>query len=101
MSDTPAPGTPLQIQIDIDPVTAQGSFINLAVVNHTDTEFTVDMLYLQPQAPRATVRARAILTPRHMKRLLLAMQSSVDKYERAFGEIDLGNVPHFPGVPLN
>ncbi len=97
MPDKPQPQA-VQVQIEIDPATAVGAFVNLAMVNHTDSEFTLDLLYLQPQAPRATVRARAIMTPKHMKRLLLALQDNLGKYEAQFGAIDLGNVPHFPGT---
>jgi hypothetical protein len=103
MSDKP--GTPppqqLQLQIDIDPVTANGAFINLAMVNHTETEFTLDLAYVQPQAPQATVRARVITTPKHMKRLLLAIQDNLGRYEARFGTIDLGDAPHFPGGVVN
>jgi len=94
----PGPPAAVQVQIEIDPVTAVGAFVNLAMVNHSDSEFTLDLMYLQPQAARATVRARAIMTPKHMKRLLLALQDNVAKYEAQFGPIDLGNVPHFPGA---
>ena len=63
---------------------------------HTETEFTLDLIYMQPQAPKATVRARAITTPKHMKRLLLAIQDNLAKFEARFGKIDLGDTPHFP-----
>ncbi len=86
----------VQLQIEIDPVTANGAFVNMALVNHTETEFTLDLVYVQPQAPKATVRARAITTPKHMKRLLHALQDNVSKYEARFGAIDLGDAPHFP-----
>jgi len=85
-----------QIQIEIDPATANGAFVNMALVNHTETEFTLDLIYVQPQAPKAIVRARAITTPKHMKRLLLAIQDNVARYEQRFGTIDLGDTPHFP-----
>ncbi|HSB18438.1 MAG TPA: DUF3467 domain-containing protein [Anaeromyxobacteraceae bacterium] len=98
MPDKPAT-TPVQLQIEIDPATANGTFINMAMVNHTDTEFTLDLIYLQPQAPKAVVRARAITTPKHMKRLLHALQENIAKYEARFGVIDLGDAPHFPGQP--
>lgn len=100
MSDKPAtpPSQPVQLQIEIDPATANGSFINMAMVNHTDTEFTLDLIYLQPQAPKAVVRSRAITTPKHMKRLLFALQENIQKYEARFGTIDLGENPHFPGA---
>ncbi|HET9551665.1 MAG TPA: DUF3467 domain-containing protein [Anaeromyxobacteraceae bacterium] len=102
MSDKPtAPQQHIQIQIEIDPATAMGAFVNMAMVNHTETEFTLDLVYVQPQAPRATVRARAITTPKHMKRLLLAIQDNLQKYEARFGTIDLGDAPHFPGGVMN
>src|SRR6266568_1068438 len=101
MSDQPAkPPQPAQIQIELDPITANGMFVNLAMVNHTETEFTLDFLYLQPQGPRATVRARVITTPKHVKRLLHALQENLARYEARFGTVDLDS-PHFPGTPGN
>ncbi len=98
MPDKPAGATTgsIQLQIEIDPQTANGVFVNMAMVNHTETEFTLDLVYVQPQAPKATVRARAITTPKHMKRLLHALQDNVAKYESRFGAIELGGEPHFP-----
>jgi hypothetical protein len=97
MADKPVPPpAAVQIQLEIDPATANGVFVNSALVNHTETEFTLDLIYVQPQAPKATVRARAITTPKHMKRLLHAIQDNIAKYEARFGPIDLGDAPHFP-----
>ncbi|MGC4000945.1 MAG: DUF3467 domain-containing protein [Anaeromyxobacter sp.] len=98
MSDKPGgqPPHPIQLQIELDPATAQGAFVNMAMVNHTDTEFTLDLIYVQPQAPKATVRARVITTPKHMKRLLHAIEENLERYEARFGEVDLGDAPHFP-----
>jgi hypothetical protein len=71
------------------------------MVNHTDTEFTLDLMYLQPAVPKAVVRSRAILTPKHMKRLLHALQENLARYEAVFGTVDLGNAPSFPGSAAN
>lgn len=99
MSEKPAvPQQQLQVQIEIDPATANGAFVNLAMVNHTETEFTLDLMYLQPQAPRAVVRARAIMTPQHLKRLVAALQDNLAKYEASFGTVPLGQPPPFPGA---
>jgi hypothetical protein len=106
MSDKPTnpPAVPtgtLQVQVEIDSVTANGVFVNMAMVNHTDAEFTIDLIYLQPQSPKAVVRARAITTPKHLKRLVHALQDNLARYEARFGEIDLGDTPHFPGTQAN
>ena len=102
MADKPTvPPHTIQLQVEIDPTTANGVFVNSALVNHTETEFTVDLIYIQPQGPKATVRARAITTPKHMKRLLHAIQDNISKYEARFGAIDLGDAPHFPPTRMN
>lgn len=107
MSDKPVlPAVPgaaqqVQVQIEIDPATANGVFVNFAMVNHTDSEFTLDLLYLHPEAPKATVRARAILTPKHMKRLVSAMQENLARYESVFGNVDVGPAPNFPRPAAN
>jgi hypothetical protein len=79
----------VQIQIQLDEETAQGMYVNLALVNHTETEFTIDVMYLQPQQPKAKVRARLISSPKHTKRLLVALQENLRRYEERFGPIDL------------
>ena len=78
-----------QLQIQMDDDTANGEYVNMALVNHTETEFTLDFIYVQPQQPKAKVRSRIITNPKHMKRLLLAMQENVAKFEARFGAIAL------------
>ena len=86
MSDSNTKEIKLEIQLDEE--IAQGVYINLAAVNHSDTEFVFDFIFMQPQAPRAKVRSRVITSPRHAKRLLLALQENVARYEVAFGPIE-------------
>src|SRR5215470_17688566 len=97
-AETPA-APQVQIQLQIDDVTAQGMYVNMAMLNHNETEFVIDFIYVQPQAPKAVVRARVINSPKHMKRLMLALQDNVAKYEAQFGKIDISSpVPHL-GMP--
>jgi len=99
----PAPSSPrtVNIEIEIGPEIANGVFVNMAMINHTDTEFTLDLVYVQPQAPKANVRARVITTPRHMKRLLNAITENIEGYESRFGLIDVGSEPGFPQIIAN
>jgi len=84
------PKTPeIQLQIQLDDNIADGQYVNMALVNHTETEFTLDFIYVQPQQPKARVRSRIITNPKHMKRLLVAMQDNVAKFEAKFGPIVL------------
>jgi hypothetical protein len=78
----------VKLEIQLDEETAQGVYCNLAVVNHTDTEFILDFIFVQPQVPRAKVRSRVVTSPRHVKRLLLALQENLTRYERTFGPVE-------------
>lgn len=77
----------VKLEIQLDEEVAQGTYVNLAVVNHSETEFVVDLIFVQPQAPRAKVRSRVILAPQHAKRLLGALQENIARYEKNFGSI--------------
>jgi hypothetical protein len=86
MADVPKPPDgSLQIQLDDD--VANGQYVNMAMVNHTETEFTLDFIYVQPHQVRAKVRSRVILNPKHLKRLLRVMQESLSAYEARFGPL--------------
>ena len=86
----------LKLEIQVDEDVAQGVYANLAVVNHSDAEFTLDFIFVQPQAPRAKVRSRVITSPKHVKRLLLALEDNLKKYEQQFGTIDVGSPADSP-----
>jgi hypothetical protein len=77
----------VKLEIQLDEEVAQGAYINLAVVNHNDSECVVDLIFVQPQTPRAKVRSRVILSPQHAKRFVAAMQENINRYEQNFGEI--------------
>lgn len=86
-----------QLQIHVDDLTAQGIYANMAMVNHNETEFVLDFIYVQPQAPKAVVRSRVITSPKHLKRLVLAIQENLARYEAQFGKIELqGPGPQWP-----
>ena len=79
----------VNLQIQLDEEMAQGTYVNLAMVNHSETEFTLDFIYVQPQQPKAKVRARIISSPKHTKRLLEALRDNLAKYEQRFGKVDI------------
>ena len=77
----------VKLEIQLDEEVAQGVYVNLAVVNHNESEFVIDLIFVQPQAPRAKVRSRVILSPPHAKRFAAALQENISRYEKNFGEI--------------
>ncbi len=83
----------VKVEIQIDDDIAQGMYTNLAAINHSDNEFIFDFIFLQPQAPKAKVRSRLILSPKHAKRFLNALQENIRRYEDKFGKIEESNSP--------
>ena len=84
---------PQQISIQSDPQSAAGVYSNLMMVSHRKEEFVLDYLFVQPQnAPQgqgvASLRARVITSPEHIKRIVLALNENVRRYEEKFGEIE-------------
>jgi len=76
-----------QLSIEIDDVTAQGMYCNLAFIAHSEQEFVLDFMFLSPQQPKAKVRSRIITSPKHAKRFLGALIDNLKKYEARFGMI--------------
>ncbi len=89
---------PQQLNIELSEEVAQGIYSNLAVITHSSSEFVLDFVRIMPGIPKANVKSRIILTPEHAKRLLLALQDNLKKYEAAHGVIDLKG-GHEPGLP--
>jgi hypothetical protein len=81
------------LPIEIDEATARGIYANLALITHTETEFVLDFLFLQPQNPKAKVLTRLISSPVHAKRFLWALKDNLAKYEAQFGTIPAGQNP--------
>jgi len=62
-----------QINIELDDATAEGIYSNLAIINHSASEFVVDFVNIMPGRPKAKVKSRIVLTPQHAKRLMKAL----------------------------
>ena len=78
---------PNNININLNEMIAAGVYCNLALVNHSPSEFVVDFTQLMPGVQQANVLSRVILAPLHAKRVLNALQQNVANYEQQFGEI--------------
>ena len=61
-----------QLNIAIDENIADGVYSNLAIINHSKSEFIIDFINVMPGSPKAKVKSRVILTPEHVKRFKIA-----------------------------
>ena len=76
------PNTPLgEIQIDITDETAQGCYANLAVIAHSAYDFVIDFIRVLPGVSTAKVQSRIILSPDNARRLLLALDDNIRKFD--------------------
>ena len=76
-----------QINIELDETIAEGIYSNLAIINHSASEFVLDFVCIMPGTPKAKVKSRIVLTPQHAKRLINALAENVHRFELAHGEI--------------
>ena len=70
-----------QLNIELPEEVAEGTYSNLAIISHSNSEFVVDFIRLVPNVPKAKVKSRIILTPQHAKRLLRALADWAGKLE--------------------
>jgi hypothetical protein len=88
-----------QINIELPEEVSDGTYSNLAIISHSQSEFVVDFIRLVPNVPKAKVKSRIIITPHHAKRLLKALSENIQKYEAQHGAIGESEQQNFP--PMN
>ena len=79
-----------QINLDLRPEIAKGTYSNLAIISHSRSEFIIDFATMLPGLPKPEVQSRIVMTPEHCKRLLNALVDNIGRYEAQFGPIPLG-----------
>lgn len=73
------------INIKIGDDELKGRYSNLLRVTHTREEFILDFINLVP--PQGAVTARVVTSPGHLKRIVRALQTTLERYEKAHGPI--------------
>jgi len=85
-----------QVNIELDESVADGTYANLAIINHSISEFVVDFINVMPGVPKAKVKSRIILTPQHAKRFVQALAENIKRFEDVHGEIKDFEQPPIP-----
>ncbi len=84
------------LNIELDEKVAEGTYANLAIINHSASEFVVDFVNIMPGIPKAKVKSRIILTPQHAKRFVKALAENIKRFESSHGEIKEFEQPNIP-----
>jgi hypothetical protein len=87
MADQPNPLNEEQIEIQLPEDEASGTYSNLVMITHSDSEFIFDFISVMPGVPEAKVVKRMILTPDHAKRFSKALAQNVQQFEQEHGVI--------------
>ena len=87
------------LNIELTEEIAEGIYSNLAIINHSPSEFVVDFIQMMPGIQKAKVKSRVILTPQHAKRLMKALADNVTKFENQHGVIK--DVDPAARIPIN
>ena len=87
------------LNIELTEEVAEGTYSNIAIINHSPSEFVVDFIQMMPGVPKAKVKSRIILTPQHAKRLMNALNDNITKFEAQHGEIK--DIDPTGGIPMN
>ena len=82
-----------EFKIELKPEIARGSYSNLAIITHSHSEFILDFATMLPGIPKPEISNRINMTPEHAKRLFLALQDNLHKYESQHEPITLGGEP--------
>lgn len=88
----------VNINIELPEDVAEGTYSNLAIITHSNSEFIIDFIRIMPGVPKAKVKSRVLLTPQHAKRLLKALKDNISKYESVNGTIEDTEVN---AIPMN
>ena len=78
---------PQQIKIEFNEESTNVEYSNFVVVTHSAAEFVLDYIRVLPGMAKAKVKSRIIMSPMHVKTLMLALQDNIKKFEEKFGEI--------------
>ena len=76
-----------KLNIELSEEVAEGTYANLAIITHSNSEFILDFVKMMPGIPKAKVKSRIILTPQHAKRLFRALKDNITKFESLHGTI--------------
>ena len=87
------------LNIELTEEVAGGLYSNLAIINHSPSEFVVDFIQMMPGVKKAKVKSRIVLTPQHAKRLMKALGDNIHKFEQQHGEIK--DIDSSSSIPMN
>jgi hypothetical protein len=88
-----------QVQIKADEKELQGMYSNLVMIQHHAEEFTLNFVYVFPNATQGKLLSSMIVSPAHAKRIWRALGENITRFEALYGTIKEGPEP-MPGTNI-
>lgn len=86
-----------ELMLEISPAIEGGVYSNLVNIIHSHSEFILDFAMVLPGKQAARVQSRVVISPKHAKQFLLALQDNIEKFEQVHGEIQVEPAPKMSG----
>lgn len=84
------------IQIKAENSVLKGVYLNMMEAKSNKEEFCLDFYNIFP--PIGVLTSRIVISPGHLKRMIKALQNSLDSYEKSFGKIEAAVEPEKSGL---
>ncbi len=78
---------PQKLNIELPDEIADGTYANMVIIGHSQSEFVLDFARITPGAKKTRVQSRVIMTPVNAMKLMKTLEDNVKKYEDKHGEI--------------
>jgi hypothetical protein len=91
---------PGQVQIKADEKELQGMYSNLVMIQHHAEEFTLNFVYVFPNATQGKLLSSMIVSPGHAKRIWRALGENITRFEALYGPIKEGPESTPPGANI-
>ncbi len=86
----------LELRIQIDEKTAEGTYVNFLSVFHNQAEFVMDFGRIVPGKPEVKIQARLLTNPIALKQIVRTLAENLERYEKAFGPLPVAEPPAPP-----
>jgi hypothetical protein len=80
-----------KMEIKIQDNFVGGEYANAMQVSHNKEEFLIQFMNIVP--PSGRICGKIIISPGHLKRMIMALSENLKKYETSFGKVEEAESP--------